>query len=70
MVLPTHLDLMRHRAALVICMLSIFTTFRASNNGTYNKRCKAWTYEHIPAAQPNTDPDKPHTHFGTHRPYQ
>lgn len=70
MVLTTHLDLMRHHAALLIRMLSIFTTIRAANNCTHHKRCQAWTYEHIRAAQPNSDPDKPHTHFDTDRPNQ
>lgn len=70
MVLTTRLDLMRHRAALFICMLSIFTTIRAANNGTHNKRCQAWTYEHISATQPNSVPDKTNTYFDTHRPNQ
>jgi len=70
MVLTTHLDLMRHHAALVICLLSIFTSIRAANNATNNKRCQAWAYEHISTAQPNADPGKPHTHFNAYRTYQ
>jgi hypothetical protein len=70
MVLTTYLDLVRHHAALLICMLSILTTIRAANNGTHNKRGQAWTYEHIPTAQPKSDPGKSHTHIDAHRPYQ
>jgi hypothetical protein len=70
MVLSTHLDLLRHHAAVLICMLHIVTTIRASNNGTHNKRCQAWTYEHISAAQPTSDTDEPHTHFAANRPHQ
>jgi hypothetical protein len=57
MVLTTHLDLLRHYAAVLIRMLFIITNIRASNNGTHNKRCHAWTNEHISTAQPNSDTD-------------
>lgn len=70
MVLTTRLALLRHHAAVLICMLFIITTIRASTNRTYNQRCQAWTNEHISAAQPNPGTDEPHTHFNANRPYQ
>ena len=70
MVLTTHLDLLWHHAAKPICMLFIITAIRTSTIRTHNQRCQAWTYEHISAAQPNSDTDEPHAHFDTHRPYQ
>jgi hypothetical protein len=61
---------MQLHAAVLICMLFIITTIRASNNGTHYKRCQTWTYEYLSAAQSNPDTDEPHTHLDATRPYQ
>ncbi len=69
-VLNTHLGLKQFRTALLIGMLFVITTTRATNAGTHNKCCKAWTYQHISAAQPNSDAIKSFTHSDAYHPYQ
>ncbi|MCK5316422.1 MAG: hypothetical protein KAJ55_00835 [Anaerolineales bacterium] len=66
----TQLGLVQCRTALLICMLFVITTTRATNAGTHNKRCNAWTYQHVSAAQPNSDAIESFTHSDAYRPYQ
>jgi len=66
----TPVDLVQHRAAILVGMLFKITIHCATNNGTHNKRRRAWTYEYLSAAQPKPDAIESHTDFGANRSYQ
>ncbi len=51
-------------------MLFTITTNRTTIAGTHNQCCKAWTYQYVSAAQPNTDTLESHTDSGANRTYQ
>ena len=64
------MDHLQHRAANLICMLFNITIIPSANSRTHNERCKAWTYEHLSAAKPNSAALESNTDFDAYRSYQ